>query len=251
MLYSKNKIVEISKIFGKPAKAHFARIFIVMGVSLLLCPGLRSQVSPLILAYEFGNLIDSTQTPTKESVFHPYVGIKTNLLYWAGISPEFKYRGCMPNMALEAFLGKRYSVHIEGVYTSIDKKNADKEVWAVSGIAIEPRFWLHVDSAFTGFYTGFYSQYGEFDVKQNDLSATKGYSGTFFETGISLGYYYPISRTLGLDMGLCVGYRQANADEYFSWDTDHYYRQQTKTGSMFGLHQVRLSVVYRFAKENH
>jgi hypothetical protein len=175
-------------------------------------------------------------------------GIKTNLLYWAGMTPELKIRGLMPNLALEAYLGNRYSIHLEGVYTSLDKKNADKEIWALSSIVLEPRVWLNGRSKFTGLYAGIYGQFGDFDIKLNDLSTTQGYTGTFFATGLSLGYHYAISSAFGLEAGLCGGYRQAKTSEYIYRETNHSYLFDTATESTFGLHQIRLSVVYRFAK---
>lgn len=177
--------------------------------------------------------------------FHPIkFSVKSNLLYWVGITPETEYHEVLPNAEVEWYLGKRWSLNIDGTYTYAKKSVVDKEIWGLSSIALEPRFWLKGNRRFTGFYAGVYGLTGDFDVKLGSISP-HGYTGTFNEGDVSLGYLLPLSSRLGVEAGVRFGYRMVDCDTYKYVDPNHYYKQSSFTQNDFKVTGIRLLVTYR------
>lgn len=179
--------------------------------------------------------------------------VKTNLLEWAGIFPDFSglrsgvnSYGMTPNLEAEVFFGGRWSVNVNGSWT--DFKTQDdrlKKRWAINGIGVEPRVWFNGHNAFKGFYAGIYGNYGEFNMAFDDREMPL--SGDIFSAGLSVGYAYLITPRWSIEAGLRGGYYSNDYFKYFynaakpgfEWYSDH-----KKDG--FGLHSIRLSVGYRF-----
>lgn len=70
-------------------------------IKLLFIVGL----SVCIVTTVFSNTtkqLEDIQTPQKS--FSPLLAVKTNLIYWVGIMPDFKHYSWMPNLSLEYFL---------------------------------------------------------------------------------------------------------------------------------------------------
>lgn len=179
--------------------------------------------------------------------FNPLIGVKTNLLYWAGLTPEVKQRDITPNLELEYYFSKRFSLNIDAAYTYMDKKNTEQELWGVSSFSVEPRFWLKGNRQYNGFYFGIYTQTGQFDVKLNAISA-EGHTGAFHEGGFSLGYYLPISSRWGLEAGGRYGYRLLDGDVYTYELPGHFYYQSSFKNNGFKLTGLRLLLTYRLGK---
>lgn len=189
---------------------------------------------------QFNNEIEFTQ------VIDPKLAIKTNLLYWAGVIPKVNYRYVTPNIELEYYFLKRFSVNVDGAYTYMAKDNAEQETWAASSIGVEPRIWLKSDNSFSGLYAGVYGLLGSFDVKLNKMSNI-GYTGLFNEAGLSLGYYLPLSSRWGIEAGARYGFRKVNSDAYTSipLKKDHFLYQFSSTSNNFQFTGLRLIVSYR------
>ncbi len=172
------------------------------------------------------------------------ISVKSNLLYWVGITPETEYHEVLPNAELEWYFGKRWSLNADATYTYAKKSVVDKEIWGLSSIALEPRFWLRGNRRFTGFYAGVYGLTGDFDVKLNSISA-HGYTGTFNEGGVSLGYFLPLTSRWGVEAGARFGYRMVDCDTYKYVEPNHYYKQSSFTQNDFKVTGIRLLVTYR------
>jgi hypothetical protein len=181
-----------------------------------------------------------------KKTFVPFLGVKTNLLYWAGITPEVRYRDFMPNIELEWYITQRLSLNLEFIRTYCEKMNTDREIWALSSMSAEPRFWFNSDRKYSGLYVGIYGLKGDFDVKLNSLSSN-GYTGDFYESGFSLGYYQPLSSHWGVELGGRCGYRSVSGDIY-NFSDPHYYKQSSFTQSGFKLTGLSFLVTYRFGK---
>lgn len=181
-----------------------------------------------------------------KKIYRPFIGVKTNLLYWVGVTSEVEYRKCMPNLELEWYFAKRWSLNVDATYTYLEKNNTDCEIWGLSSIALEPRLWLMGNNKFNWIYVGAYGLTGDFDVKLNKLY-TDGYTGDYNEAGLSLGCHIPFSSHWGMEVGGRYGYRMVNGDLYYSADA-HYYRRSTFTQSGLKLTGIRLLLTYRFSK---
>ena len=187
-------------------------------------------------------------TPRQRRRLQPILALKTNLVLWGGVTPDFDISTYMPNLAAEFYFARRWSMEGGYVYSDWDYFSGDK-FWAVSAFSLEPRFWSRGDGLFRGFYVGLYGQYGEFDNQQDAHSGGYQRTGTFFNIGASLGYVQTLSRHWYLEVGVKGGYRRADCDwydiEYDNAGIKHHYfnRQQTLGKFSPGL---RLNIMYRF-----
>lgn len=176
---------------------------------------------------------------------HPVFALKTNLVLWAGVTPEFDISTFMPNLAAELYFARRWSVEGSYVYSDWKYFKGDK-LWAVSAFSVEPRFWFRRDGQFRGFYVGVYGQYGEFD-NQRDRHAGGGQrTGTFFSAGASIGYAQALSRHWYIEIGIKGGYFRADTDVY-DIELPHHYFNHNLTEGKFSP-GLRLNVMYRFGQ---
>jgi hypothetical protein len=177
-------------------------------------------------------------------VFRPYLGIKTNLLYWAGVTSEPALRSMTPNVELEWYFRKHFSLNLDATYSYIKKQKDTHQIWGLSSIAIEPRYWLTSDGSFKGFYAGLSGQYGDFDVKLDKISKEHGYTGTFWDGSLSLGYYAALTSHLGLEIGLKGGYQNVEYKAYVP-ENSGFYEVYSDSKSGLALTGLRILLVYR------
>jgi hypothetical protein len=176
----------------------------------------------------------------------PFLAVKTNLLYWGGITSELKHRDMIPNLELELYTRGHFSLNADAFYTYLNEKKPAKNTWGVSAVGVEPRFWFCKPGKYTGLYAGLYGSYGDFDVKPENLTSN-GHTGDFYEGGLSLGYYQSLSSHWGIEVGGRYGYRAVSGDLYYFSDP-HYYKQSSFTQSGLKLTGIRLLVTYRFGR---
>lgn len=186
----------------------------------------------------------STLTPS--STYIPLVGIKTNLLYWSGFTPEMKWKQVLPNLSLEVFLGKRWSVTIDGSYTSHLRNGDNLKKYAFSSFGSEFRMWLNDDYLFKGFYGGIYGDGGQFDVTPK-FSDSNGHTGSYFGTGLTIGYAWMFTPWLGIEMGIQGGFRHVAYDDYLQGNSRFYY-QQTHYKNSICLNGIFLNITARLGK---
>ncbi len=179
--------------------------------------------------------------------FQPFIAVKTNLLSLAGYSAELKKRYLTPNVELEYFAAPHWSVSGEWVYGVTDVQGGDAHVWAPSSLSLEPRYWfLDSTNRHHWLYLGLYVLSGEYD----DLLSTAqkdGHTGSYYEGGLSVGCYVPLSLHLGLEFGARVGYRSVDGSRY-SYKDSHYYYENSYTESGLKATGFRVSVSYRFGR---
>jgi len=190
---------------------------------------------------------------TTHRALRPYVAIKTNAIFWAGLSPslEIGRQDYIPNFEMEFYFASRFSISIDGFYAPIDRKKTGTEWCYTDGIAAEQRIWLNNKGinrgAFMGFYTGIYGATGEFDILQQS-SENLGYTGDYYGAGVSVGFALPLfSKRLALEIGARGGYRIDNWESYEA-DNGSYYFVDSGTQKGFKLQGLRLSIMYRFGK---
>lgn len=171
--------------------------------------------------------------------------LKTDFVLWGSLMPGFEMGSFMPNLSAEVYFAKRWSVQLGGGYSNWDALLGDKGLYAVTGVDLEPRFWLRDDALYRGLYFGVYGTYGDFDIQQ---SAT-GYTGTYFTGGVTGGWCQVLGRHLYLEAALRLGFRSATGDNYTIvkgyWED--FYVDGSESRGKFAP-QVRLQLVYRFGK---
>ena len=171
--------------------------------------------------------------------------LKTDFVLWGSLMPGFEMGSFMPNLSAEVYFAKRWSVQLGGGYSNWDALSGDKGLYAVTGVDLEPRFWLKDDALYRGLYFGVFGTYGDFDVQE----ASTGFTGTYFMGGVTGGWCQVLGRHLYLEAALRLGFRSAKGDNYTIvkgyWE--NYYWDSSENRGKFAP-QVRLQLVYRFGK---
>lgn len=184
-------------------------------------------------------VLESTKT---KPLFYPLLGLKTNLLAWAGITPEWERTTFMPNLSAEVFFAQRWSVEASAMYA--DFGFGKGEHWSVTGYGVEPRLWLKAGKRYRGFYFGVFGQAGDFNVQRT----TGNYTGTYVQSGVCVGYYVMLTRGLGMELGLRGGYQKADATPY-EMENGYYYRTESPVDDKrLGVMGVKVSLNYRFGR---
>lgn len=178
--------------------------------------------------------------------FHLFLSLKTNLLYWAGITSEPRHRDIIPNLEMELFTRKHFSFSADAFYIYKNKDNVSSKTWGVSGLGVEPRYWFCRSRKFSGLYAGLYGLYGQYNIKPKGETST-GHTGDFYEGGMSLGLSFQFSRHLGIEIGARSGYRRVLGDAY-EFISPHYYRTSSDNGNGLKLTDLRLLLTYRIGK---
>lgn len=170
--------------------------------------------------------------------------LKTDFVLWGSLMPGFEMGSFMPNLSAEVYFAKRWSVQLGGAYSNWDALGGDYGLYAVTGVDLEPRWWLKDNGLFRGFYAGIFGTYGDFDLQKKEQET--GYTGTYFMGGVTGGWCQVLGRHLYLEAALRLGFRSAKGDNYTILN-DHYYWDSSENRSKFAP-QVRLQLVYRFGK---
>lgn len=151
---------------------------------------------------------------TEDEGSHPILSVKTNLLYDLLYTPQTGFKPA-PNLSVEAYFGKRYSVQatFESPWWSNEKK---QEYFQYQNLSIEPRIYLKGDRSFNGHFFGVYAQANLFDfaLKGNNGS---GVQGEGMGAGLSYGYVMPLGKKDSrwkLEFNVKVGFYEAHYDPY-------------------------------------
>lgn len=178
----------------------------------------------------------------------PIIALKTNLLTWAGLTPEGKLAAFRPNLAAEVFFARCWSVEASAAYSHW-KGGKGNQFWGLSGYSLEPRFWLNGDGTYRWLYLGAYGQLGDFDHRPYPADDRKiegvSTTGSYWSSGLSLGIYLPLTRHLGLEAGLRGGYRHADCKAY-DYEPAHDYYHHDFTSNRWGITGFNFSVTYRW-----
>ena len=178
----------------------------------------------------------------------PLLSVKTNLLSLTGITPEGGLASFRPNLALEFFFARYWSVTASAEY-SYWKGGKNKEFWGISGYSLEPRLWLKGDGRYRWFYLGVYGQSGDFDYRPSpagDTDATgRSRTGRYRHAGLSAGVYVPLSRHWGIEAGVRGGYLHSSAKAYDN-EPPHAYYHHPASFVRWGLTGINLGLGYRF-----
>ena len=169
-----------------------------------------------------------------------YMAIKTNMLYDALITP---------NIGVEFYLGKRWSVAGNWMYA-----------WWKS----DPKSWYHrtyggdlefrkyfgsksLEKPLQGWHVGLYGQIVTYDFEWGG----RGYLGDrwTYGGGVAFGYSTPIAKRLNLDFNLGIGYLEGEYKEYLPID-NCYVWQVTKQRHWFGPTKAEIALVWLIGKGN-
>lgn len=192
------------------------------------------------------------------------MAVKTNLLPWCTVAPsillgtgdvKMQTGSFMPNVELEWYFSKRWSVAVSGMYSDFSYKDKTRDRWAVSEISVEPRVWPLRSGEFSWLSTGLFGEYGDFDVRGSDIDPDKellyGRTGRFWTMGASINCLIPLGKGFCVEGSVRTGYRSTFDGKKYRYDKidDKNYLETrfSSTGFMVGL---KVSLVYRFQINN-
>ncbi len=188
------------------------------------------------------------QEPTSDIGVEPaaekkpwYLAVKSNLLYDAAV---------VPNIGVEAYLGKQWTVLGDWFYTWF-KSDTRHRYWQGYGGYLGVRKYFGakaLEHPFTGHHAGVYGLMLTHDVEWGG----RGYQmpDWGFGGGVEYGYSAPIARRLNLDFSLGVGFQDGTYHEYLPMD-DHYVWQSTHKRHWFGPTKLEVSLVWLLGRGNY
>lgn len=163
-----------------------------------------------------------------------YMAAKTNMLYDLGI---------VPNVGVEFYLGKNFSVAGNWMYSWWKNDNV-AWYWHTYGGDLAVRYWMGKaakEKPLAGHHVGLYGQMitYDFEVGGKGLLADRW----SWSVGAEYGYSLPIAYRLNIDFTLGVGYHWGIFEEYLPID-GHYVWQATKRRQYIGPTKAEISLVW-------
>lgn len=165
-----------------------------------------------------------------------YMAAKTNMLYDALL---------VPNVGLEFYLGKDYSLAANWMYAWWKNDNVHN-YWRTYGGDIEIRRWWG-SQPLRGHHLGVYGQMITYDFELGG----RGYLGDrwSYAAGVAYGYSLPVARHFNIDFTIGVGYLRGEFKEYLPLD-GHYVWQSTKMRNWIGPTKIEVSLVWLLGRGN-
>ena len=171
-----------------------------------------------------------------------YMALKTNMLYDLL---------AVPNIGIEFYLGKNWSVSANWAYGWWDS-NSRHRYWRYYGGEIAVRRWFGKaadEKPLTGHHLGLYGQLFTYDFEWGGKGYMGGKPGDSlwdspnYAAGIEYGYSLPIARRLNIDFTVGVGYWGGKYYKYIPLD-GHYVWQATRSRHWFGPTKAEISLVW-------
>ena len=138
----------------------------------------------------------------QNKVRRPVTGIKTNLLYWATLTP---------NLGIDFYIGKKFSLGIEGTYSdwTLFGNNVDRikrwNNWSAGG---EFRFWTRSNAK--GHFIGLHGNY----IDYNFLLNKTGHEGKAYGGGIVYGFLVKVRERLDFEFEIGAGCFYAEGNKF-------------------------------------
>ncbi len=185
----------------------------------------------------------------QENIRHPfYMALRTNMLYDAAL---------IPNIGVEFYLGKNFSITTNWMYAWWDS-NSKHNYWRIYGGDISLRRYIGSranEKPLQGHHIGIYAQALTYDFELGDKGIMGGVpGGTIFDklnygAGIEYGYSLPISRHFNIDFNIGIGYLGGEYQEYKPID-GHYIWQATKKRNYWGPTKLEITLVWLLGHGN-
>ena len=170
-----------------------------------------------------------------------YLAVKSNLLYDAAV---------VPNIGVELYLGKQWTVLGDWFYTWFKNDNKHRYWQGYGGyLGLRKYFGAKaLEHPFTGHHAGIYGLMLTHDVEWGGRGYQMphwGYGG-----GVEYGYSAPIGRRLNLDFSIGVGFQDGKYYKYVPMD-NHYVWQSTHKRHWFGPTKAEISLVWLIGRGNY
>ena len=173
-------------------------------------------------------------TATSKKLF--YIALKNNLLYDAAL---------LPNLTAEVYLGKQFSLAIDGNWSWWTFKS--DRFHRIQSAGTEFRYWINSPYPLRGHAVGIYSMVGDYDIRLFTKSkySTGWLSYGSWSAGLSYAYSMPIANRVNLELGLAVGYLGGKYYDYNYCTTHERWEWQTEYNrKYFGPTRIGVSIVW-------
>ena len=159
-----------------------------------------------------------------------YLGVKTNLVAWAGT---------ILNIAADVQVSEHFSVELPVLWCPWYV--SDRHAVKTFTLQPEARYWLSKPGE--GHFFGVHAHMGWFNVKW-DKDRYQDTDRPLLGAGISYGYLLPFNEHWAGEFTLGAGYANMRYDTYYNIDNGA--RIDTRTKNYWGITRVGISVVYHF-----
>jgi len=177
---------------------------------------------------------------------YPKLSVKTNILALAGLNPNLEYTTPIPNIAIEAYFLRNYSLELSFAYSNWAYNN-NKKFQGISAYTIEPRYWLIKDNKYKGLFIGIYAQFGDYNTqKYHDIVSSEGNkTGKYHSEGLSVGYLQPIYGPFAAELNFKFGYVHSKVNEY-KQDSNYNLFLYSHNKDRFDITGTCINLMYRF-----
>ena len=176
-----------------------------------------------------------------------YMALKTNLLYDLAL---------LPNLTIECYLGKQWSLTIEDNWNWWTFGSPVQNQWhyRIQMAGLELRRWFQSPYPLRGHALGLYSMVGNYDVRfsPKDENSTGYLSYLSWSAGVSYAYNFPLTRKLNLELGVAAGYVGGRYSTYNYCIPETQWEQQAIYNRKYiGLTRVGVSLVWQLGADNY
>lgn len=195
-----------------------------------------------------------TATSGTESTERAAIGIRTNLLSWALLSPS---------LGVDLQWGSRWQAGIDGSIglMSTDPDNGEAQFVNMSSVGVELRRYFSACYSSTdnrlANANGCQSHHGPYlaiDARMLRINNKMdvdidgiGRNGYIYTAGLTLGYTFWLPGAMTIDLGLGAGYVRRDYNRYVWYAPKQQNRLLTpRIDSTFGLTHAEISLVYHF-----
>lgn len=184
-----------------------------------------------------------------DSYWEPLLAVKTNLLYWASITPDADRTTYLPNLSVEYFISRRWSVEAGYKYGN-RHYDSRKQFQGISGYRLEARYWAHFPQLNRlSLFGGVYGRGGDYNIRRfkGEKEETKNYTGKYWDAGITGGVYVGLTRWLGVEIGARAGYLHTRSTVYNLHEGHNCFDHYESYGKL-RVTDLMCNLVYRFGR---
>ena len=186
------------------------------------------------------------------TIIEPFVeksdSLSRRYLRWALKSNALYDVALIPNIGVEIYLGKQWSISANWMYAWWKDENKNF-FWRIYGGELEFRRWFGNKSinSLQGHHIGLYGQMVTYDF----CLGGRGYLGDkwTYGAGLSYGYSLPIAKRFNLDFSIGLGYLSGEYKEYLPIE-GHYVWQLTRNKQWWGPTKAEISLVWLLGVDN-
>jgi hypothetical protein len=210
-------------------------------------PEAEAQPSSNSVRDEASDSTSIVDVAARSPIAAPRFVLKTNLLLLAGIQFDFSYTAPTPNVALEYYITRRWSVELGAMYSNWKYLGFNEEFQGIYDFRLEPRFHVDLFSGRLDGYLGAYGRVGDFDSRtmtggDDAAQPTVNYTGKYWDAGLSAGVTVRLGRRLGLEAGVRSGYVASHPNKYARSNSRKWFDSRWRY-SKVGITDLNLSLI--------